>query len=82
MRLIAMCLLLIAAPLAAQTQSPRGTMNRTSELPAPPVAEQRPYSYERHGIRVDDPYHWLKDQSYPTIDDEDVLLAEVFGAAT
>jgi oligopeptidase B len=73
MRLLFSCLLLIATPLAAQTQSPRGTMNRTSELPAPPVAEQRPYSYERHGIRVDDPYHWLKDQSYPTIDDEDVL---------
>ena len=24
-------------------------------------------------MRVDDPYHWLKDQSYPKIDDEDVL---------
>ena len=23
--------------------------------------------------RVEDPYHWLKDQSYPTVDDEDVL---------
>jgi len=46
---------------------------RTAELPAPPVAEQRPYSYERHGIRIEDPYHWFKDQSYPTVDDEDVL---------
>ena len=42
-------------------------------LPAPPRAEQRPHSFERHGVRVDDPWHWLKDQSYPTIDDEDVL---------
>ena len=48
-------------------------MNRAAELPAPPKAEQRPYSYERHGIRIEDPYHWLKDQSYPKIDDPDVL---------
>ena len=48
-------------------------MTAKSQLPAAPRAEQRPHSFERHGIRVDDPYHWLKDQSYPTIDDEDVL---------
>ena len=49
-------------------------MNQTkTELPAPPRAEQRPYSFERHGIRVEDPWHWLKDDSYPTVDDEDVL---------
>ncbi|MFN3389715.1 MAG: S9 family peptidase [Allosphingosinicella sp.] len=44
-----------------------------SQLPAPPRAEQRPYSYERHGYRVEDPYFWMKDQGYPKIDDEDVL---------
>ncbi|WP_265587963.1 S9 family peptidase [Sphingomicrobium arenosum] len=44
-----------------------------TDLPEPPIAEQRAYSFERHGITVEDPYHWLKDQSYPTIDDEDVL---------
>ena len=38
-----------------------------------PVAEQRPHSFERHGISVEDPYHWLKDPSYPTVDDADVL---------
>lgn len=42
-------------------------------LPPPPVAEQRPYSYERHGVRVDDPWHWLRDQGYPNVTDEDVL---------
>src|ERR671913_358245 len=80
MRLLAICLLLIAAPLAAQSQTQRGPMNATSprpagaaELPAPPRAEQRPHAFERHGIRVEDPWHWLKDQSYPTVDDEDVL---------
>ena len=39
----------------------------------PPVAEQRPHSYTVHGITVEDPYHWLKDQSYPKVDDADVL---------
>ncbi|WBY17212.1 S9 family peptidase [Erythrobacteraceae bacterium WH01K] len=39
----------------------------------PPIAEKRDHSFTRHGITVSDPYHWLKDQSYPTIDDEDVL---------
>ncbi len=45
----------------------------TKKMEKPPVAEQRPYSYQRHGYSVSDPYHWLKDQSYPTVDDEDVL---------
>ncbi|WP_234028912.1 S9 family peptidase [Pseudoblastomonas halimionae] len=40
---------------------------------APPVAEKRDYEYSRHGITIADPYHWLKDQSYPKVDDEDVL---------
>ncbi|MCM8557817.1 S9 family peptidase [Sphingomicrobium sp. GRR-S6-50] len=42
-------------------------------MPPAPIAEQRPYSFTTHGITVEDPYHWLKDQSYPKIDDEDVL---------
>lgn len=48
-----------------------------TEKPAPnltpPVAEKRPYSFTHHGITVEDPYHWLKDQSYPVVDDADVL---------
>jgi oligopeptidase B len=71
MRLFLIPILLAAAPLAAQTQ--KAAMTKASELPAPPRAEQRPYSYERHGIKVEDRYFWLKDQSYPKIDDEDVL---------
>jgi len=39
----------------------------------PPKAEQRPYTYERHGYTIEDPWHWLKDGSYPTVDDTDVL---------
>ena len=41
--------------------------------PSPPVAEARPFSYTVHGITVDDPYHWLKDQGYPKVDDVDVI---------
>lgn len=46
----------------------------TSEAPtSPPIADKREHSYTHHGITMSDPYHWLKDQSYPTIDDADVL---------
>nr|WP_033075208.1 S9 family peptidase [Sphingopyxis sp. MWB1] len=42
-------------------------------LPAAPVAEQRPHSFSLHGRTFEDPWHWLRDPDYPTIDDEDVL---------
>jgi oligopeptidase B len=42
-------------------------------LPPPPRAEQRPYSYERHGKRMDDPWHWLRDPGYPEVNDPAVL---------
>ncbi len=67
-------LILAAAALAASpATAQKAPMNRAAELPAPPKAEQRPHSYERHGLRIEDPYHWLKDQSYPKIDDPEVL---------
>jgi oligopeptidase B len=60
------------AALAALTAAP-SFAQKDSMTAKPPVAEQRPHSYERHGQTIEDPYHWLKDQSYPTIDDPDVL---------
>jgi oligopeptidase B len=45
----------------------------TDKLPPPPRAEPRPFSYERHGYTIEDPYAWLKDPLYPTVKDEDVL---------
>jgi len=39
----------------------------------PPIAEKREHTYTHHGITISDPYDWLYDKSYPTIDDEDVL---------
>jgi oligopeptidase B len=71
MRLLIAALVSIGAPAAAQTES--HAMTAQTPLPPPPVAAQRPYSYERHGVRVEDPWHWLKDESYPVVDDEDVL---------
>ena len=48
-------------------------MDKPTSLPSPPIAEQRPYSYERHGVTMDDPWHWLRDPKYPEVDDPDVL---------
>ncbi|WP_066961248.1 S9 family peptidase [Rhizorhabdus dicambivorans] len=45
----------------------------TNDQPKPPVAAQRPHRYSRHGYTIDDPWSWLKDQKYPTVDDEDIL---------
>ena len=61
----------MASGAAAQSSETSSVSEATPS--APPIAEHRPYSYSRHGITIEDPYHWLKDESYPVIDDEDVL---------
>jgi oligopeptidase B len=43
------------------------------ESPKPPLAAQIPFQAEYHGLTLSDPFHWLKDQSYPEVDDEAVL---------
>jgi oligopeptidase B len=48
-------------------------MDKPADLPAPPTAEQRPHSYERHGVTIEDPWAWLRDPKYPEVDDPDVL---------
>ncbi|HEX5257735.1 MAG TPA: S9 family peptidase [Sphingomicrobium sp.] len=48
-------------------------MDKPTQIPTPPAAEQRPYSYERHGVTIEDPWHWLRDPKYPEVDDPDVL---------
>ncbi len=39
----------------------------------PPVAAKKPHSTTRHGITIDDPYAWMRDPGYPTVDDKEVL---------
>jgi oligopeptidase B len=48
-------------------------MDKPVDIPTPPAAQQRPYSYERHGVTIQDPWHWLRDPKYPEVDDPDVL---------
>jgi oligopeptidase B len=57
--------LLLAPPVIAQ-KAPMLNIK-------PPVAAKQPHSYTRHGITVSDDYHWLKDESYPKVDDKAVL---------
>ncbi|RZV35755.1 MAG: S9 family peptidase [Sphingomonadaceae bacterium] len=60
--------------IATESANNEDTSSVSQAAPmTPPVAEKRDHSYTRHGITIEDPYHWLKDQSYPTIDDADVL---------
>ena len=44
-----------------------------SARPAPPVAEARSHRFTHHGVTIEDPYAWLRDAEYPTVDDPDVL---------
>jgi oligopeptidase B len=44
-----------------------------AELPPPPVAERRAYSFTAHGQTIDDPYAWLKDADYPDVKDPAIL---------
>ncbi len=46
-------------------------MNET--LASPPIATQKPYALEAHGTAWDDPWFWLRDPSYPTVDDAEIL---------
>ena len=39
----------------------------------PPIAAQRPHSFTHHGITIEDPWHWLRDPGYPTVEDAGVL---------
>jgi oligopeptidase B len=58
--------------VSASEPAPTSKANMTENL-KPPVAEKRSHSFTHHGITIEDPYHWLKDPSYPKVDDIDVL---------
>ena len=48
-------------------------MNDVNDSTTPPTADRREHLRTIHGIKLSDPYFWLKDQSYPRVDDQDVL---------
>lgn len=48
------------------------TMPATSISEAPRAA-RKPHSFSHHGITVDDPYAWLRDPQYPTVNDPEIL---------
>ncbi|MEL7198062.1 MAG: S9 family peptidase [Pseudomonadota bacterium] len=62
-----------AAKDTIQEDTTRVTTPSDAIPTSPPIAEKREHSYTHHGITISDPYDWLYDKSYPTIDDEDVL---------
>ena len=69
---LAACLSLTGNPAMAANNEDNESVTKESPIAAP-IAEKREHSYSHHGITISDPYHWLKDQSYPKVDDEDVL---------
>ncbi|WP_299876943.1 S9 family peptidase [uncultured Cocleimonas sp.] len=40
---------------------------------AAPIATQIPHQETHHSRTLDDPYHWLKDQNYPMVDDKKII---------
>ncbi len=65
---------LAAAPAIAETSSKKDNMTEISTAATkPPVAAKRPHAQSFHGVTLTDDYYWLKDQSYPVVDDKDVL---------
>ncbi len=73
--LAALAACFVIVPMAAQAaNTDKDKTQVTQEAPtSPPSAERRDYSFTHHGITISDPYHWLKDESYPKVDDADVL---------
>jgi oligopeptidase B len=65
----------LASSLARPTSGSSFSLDQKAPMTdlSPPRAEQRPTSFERHGITVTDDYAWLRDAGYPTVEDPAVL---------
>ncbi|NJS15064.1 MAG: hypothetical protein HC788_11185 [Sphingopyxis sp.] len=66
-------LVAISPVLAQQKDAALTATPANPALPPEPVAPERPHSMTKHGVELVDPWHWLKDQGYPVVDDKDVL---------
>lgn len=63
-----------ATPSSEGNETPEPVISSgVGSLPSPPVAGQKPHSFTRHGVTVEDPWHWLRDPKYPTVEDAEVL---------
>ena len=73
MRTIWMFLAAIATPLVVSTTAFAEQKEKILTNSPAPVAQQHPHEVALHGKTLSDPWHWLKDESYPVIDDAAVL---------
>src|SRR3546814_3592696 len=74
MRAIWMFLAAIATPLVvSQPLSAQEKDRDLTQMPSAPLAEQRPHELTLHGEPLSDPWHWLRAESYPVVDDADIL---------
>ena len=60
----------LSSPAFAQKEPM--TETATAQI-KPPVAAKRPHQATYHNVTITDDYHWLRDSSYPTIDDAEIL---------
>ena len=60
----------LSSPAFAQKEAM--TEKATAHI-KPPVAVKRPLHTTHHGVTISDDYHWLRDASYPVIDDAEIL---------
>ncbi|MEP0392825.1 MAG: S9 family peptidase [Erythrobacter sp.] len=72
-RLVSLTCAAALMALTTNAASANTQEDQTSVSATPPIAEKREHTYTHHGVTISDPYDWLYDKSYPTIDDEDVL---------
>jgi len=68
---IALCI--SAAPVLADDMKKDSMTAKTDTQVQPPIAEKRPHQYTVHGVTITDDYHWLRDQGYPKIENEEIL---------
>src|SRR3546814_20402150 len=74
MRSIGMVLAAIATPALVSAQEKETDLTL---MPSAPVAEQRLHETMLHGTTLSDPWHWLRDTSYPVVDDPEIGRAHV-----
>jgi oligopeptidase B len=39
----------------------------------PPIAKKISYSYEIHGLKIEDEYFWLRDKKWPKVEDKEII---------